>query len=435
MCGIYCQEFTSNMAPLFVDSILQKMKHRGPDRSHIMHVSNRMLMGFNRLRIIDRSLNESEQPYRAPHGRVTVFNGEIYNYRALDRAVMSEVELISNMLDAKADLRRYFDGDYAIASYDPSSDRLVLYRDRFGVCPLYYQLSPFVAVSSERRRLFRPIEVPAHGRVTIEVAKRKARTSIVPLYGATNEFPRVSVAAELLLDAVSSRFNHSEVSVGLALSGGLDSSLIAVALRTLGGRFHEYICTGYSTESEDFRYASILAAWLGVPLRCVIINPHPEDRAQILEHFDAPEVSPMRWRGGLRSWYVAKHAKSTVLLTGDGADELLGGYPSHAKVAEGYGLHATSPQRWRINAKRLSTLNSMQHFNNDRTNKMGMAHSKEFRSPFLASNLSQFLLAQDWRQGKEMLRQVAQYLGMPNAVYNRPTKYSPDELAIESLTP
>jgi len=428
MCGIYCQEERAHPTSIaYVDTMLTRMLHRGPHRLDIKTVG-RMHMGFVHLRIVDIAMYEAEQPHRSNTGRVTCFNGEVYNYRHLDRAVMSEVELISGMVDEGADLRQFFDGDYAIASYNPSNDQLVLYRDRFGVCPLYYQLYPFVAVSSERRRLYRPIEVPAHGRVIIDVRKRRAKTSVLRLYGATNQFPRPAVAAELLIESVLSRFNHSEVAVGLALSGGLDSSLVAMALRAAGGSFAEYICTGYSLESDDFRYASILADWLGVELRQVLIEPDPPEAARIVEHMDAPEFSAMRWRGALRSWFVAKHARSTVLLTGDGADELLGGYPSHARA-----LARAPAARWRANAKRLSTLKSMQHFNNDRTNKMGMAHSKEYRSPFLASHLSQVLLAQDYQEGKQLLRRVAEYLGMPNAVYNRPEKYSPDELAITAL--
>ena len=88
---------------------------------------------------------------------------------------------------------------------------------------------------------------------------------------------------------------------------------------------------------------------------------------------------------------------------------------------------------YRVNAKRISTLKSMQHFNLDRTNKMGMAHSKEFRAPLLASSLSQLLLSLPYSTRKPQLRRVLAYLGAPAAVTERESKYSPDELAVTQL--
>jgi hypothetical protein len=105
----------------------------------------------------------------------------------------------------------------------------------------------------------------------------------------------------------------------------------------------------------------------------------PADNAEILAHIlMAPS---RRCVGAGRSAVLLSRSmrRRASFLGGDGPDELIGGYPSHHKFARAY----------RTTAKRLSTVRSMQHFNLDRTNKMGMAHSKEYRAPFLESTLSQ----------------------------------------------
>lgn len=435
MCGIYGVEVLAagkHEAVEHVRCVLDQMKYRGPDEQRA-YVAGRMALGFARLAIVDVENPHAHQPYADAHSRVTLFNGEIYNYLRLDSSAESEVSLLASMIDARADLRQYLEGDYAIVSWEPGSNRLLLYRDRFGICPLYYQLQPYVAVSSEARRLYRPKEVPAHGRVLIDVEKRSAKVDVAILYGATNDpgYGEVPAVASFILNAVMQRFVHAEVPVAVALSGGLDSSLVALALQHLGARASEYICTAFSEKSDDLKYAQILSDWLEVPLTVKRISMNSQevadDTPRVLTHLDNPKhkITPLCYRMALRSWYVAKHARSRVILCGDGPDELLGGYPSHAAV------HARSrAQEWRVNHKRLDTLRSMQHFNNDRTNRMGMAHSKEFRSPFLASTVSQVLLAQPWQKGKQLLRDVSRYLGMPPAIYERPSKYSPDEEAV-----
>lgn len=439
MCGIYGVEVSNGKYEAWshVFEVLSEMRYRGPDALTV-HRSGRMMLGFNRLSIVDRASFAAKQPHYDSHDRTTLFNGEIYNYRQLDSSARSEIELISSMIDARADLRQYLEGDYAIVSSEPSTGRLLLYRDRFGICPLYYQLKPFVAVSSEARRLYHPKEVPAHGRVIIDIKKRTAKVDVMRLYGATNDVNYSSSApmvADLLVAAVLSRYEHSEVPVGVALSGGLDSSLVTLALARAGARAREHITTCFSEDSDDLRYARVLADKLGLPLTVKRINIHSEevrtDTPKIIEHLDnAPhKITPLCYRTALRSWYVASYAKSRVILCGDGPDELLGGYPSHPAVLQRF----PPEQKWRINHKRYDTLRSMQHFNNDRTNKMGMAHSKEFRSPFLASTLSQVLLAQPWQQGKQILRDVCAHLGMPREIYERPSKYSPDEEAVTSI--
>jgi asparagine synthase (glutamine-hydrolysing) len=424
MCGIFASPDIA-----LTRRALDLMRHRGPDESRLVH-HGALCIGFNRLRIVDSDAPEAQQPYISARARVVVFNGEIYNYRALDPTTPSEVALLARMLDEGLDLRQHLDGEYAIASYEPSCDRLTLYRDRFGSCPLYYQTTPYLAISSERRRLLNPREVPAHGRVVLRGGARPRVLSSHRMlhYGATS-MCGISLRgiADALLDAVYSRAMHTDSGFSVAYSGGIDSSLVLYALRDLRLCPRALLTAYFSLDSEDLLFARRVADLLSLPLQTFKVgNEDPREISRIAQHFDSPRApTAMRWRGGLRTWSVAKHSPTRVILCGDGADELLGGYPQHFAMPD--------PLPYRVNKRCLTSIRSMPVMNLDRTNKLGMAHSKEFRSPFLASTLSYLLLSGSHRApGKPLLRELLEYFGAPPSLVNR-GKYSADELAYASL--
>lgn len=411
-----------------VEGMLQVMKHRGPDTQYVAS-TRRFSLGLARLSVFEGASPFSAQPLISEKETITAFNGEIYNYRSLSSVANSEVALLSRMLDDGYDIRQYIDGDYAVAHFDPNTNLLSLYRDRFGVCPLYYQLHPWVEVSSERRRLQNPREVPAHGFVEIDVyAKKVTCWNWLPLYGVTCDEatkPSLHALAEALEKACATRAWHSDAEFSLALSGGLDSSLVLLALAVGKALLpKECIATGFTEKSEDLYFAERLADSLGCPFKKIIID-RSDDEA-VIEHLDLPRerITDLMFQGALRSWHVAKHAPTKVILCGDGADELLGGYACHRP-------ERFQGRKYAMARKRLSTIRSMQHFNLDRTNKMGMAHSKEFRAPLLASSFSQMLLSLPYEEGKDVFRRLVSYYGGHfGFIANRESKYSADELRI-----
>lgn len=418
MCGIYASQVP------FLPGTLLQLAHRGPDEQRSMRTGG-MTIGSTRLAIVDTETPDARQPHTTRRRNIVAFNGEIYNYRKLWREAPSEVALIGEMIDEGIDVRQFFDGDYAIMHFNPSTGKLILYRDRFGVCPLYFEVRPWVQVCSEARRIY-PFgrEVPAHGRIEIDTRKRKiTKRSVLPLYGATSESVSFRALCEEIMEAVKSRATHTESSFSLALSGGLDSTVIALALRELELPPAMSLTTFFDASSEDLSCASAVAEALHLPHTTIPIRPRDIPTDRILEHLDCPaeKVTDLRWQGALRSWFVAEESPTKVILCGDGVDELIGGYSIHRRSAS---------REYRVSAKRLSTLRSMQHFNLDRTNKMGMAHSKEFRAPFLASSLSQMLLSSRFEHPKMLLRRVINYWGGPQEVAMRTNKYSPDELAV-----
>ena len=430
MCGIIATPHYD-----MTRELLSAMRYRGPDGLRMTvagHSSETLYIGFARLAIVDTDSPLAQQPHRSAKGNIYAFNGEIYNYRRLDPNAGSEVALIAAMHEAKLDLRQHLDGEYAILIHNPSTAEVTLYRDRFGCSPLYYQRKPWFAVSSEARRLWRPIEVPAFGRVRINLRTRKVRTDILRHYGATCDPLSAPQLISLLSDAVASRIDHSDTRYSLALSGGLDSTLIAwVAQKILNKPPLAALTTFFSAKSEDLRAAQDVADWLHLPFFVMHVGIEPEAEVlRIIEHMDMPKLpTAMKYRGGLRTWAVAKASPSKVVLCGDGADELIAGYPHmHAPLHSA----ALSPPPYAVNRRSLTSIRSMPATNLDRTNKLAAAHSKEFRSPFLQSSLSFALLSSARAKNKELFREVLRKAGAPISVTER-SKHSSDELAVDSL--
>lgn len=428
MCGIFAASASARWVAAGVDA----MRYRGPDEQRVVATSG-FALGFARLAIMDTQAPEASQPYRSKRGRTIAFNGELYNYRALWREAPSEVALLAALLDEGKDPRQFLDGDYAIVDHDPTHRRVTLYRDRFGVCPLYYQLRPFFAVSSESRFLLHPIEVRPHERIRFrylppasEREGGKARIeerSQLPHYGLVSDPISLSTFTELFLQAVQSRAKHSEVGFSVTCSGGLDSSAVVLALRTLGLRPAALLCVS-SGETEDLRYArevAQLCRWKLTELQ-VTEEQLAMDHEDILVHSDSSQLTGLSWRVAVRNWYVAKAAPTRVVLTGEGADELFEGYPPH-------------PERlklpYRIAHKQLSALRSLPFCSLNLSNKIGLAHSKEFRAPFLQSTLSYLLLACQTGHNKELLRRFLRSMGASPELVAR-SKWGTNEQRLDS---
>ena len=423
MCGIFASQL-----PGETQEMLARMKHRGPDAQSSVYAGG-FSVGLARLAIVAVDAPEATQPYVSTQGRIIAFNGEIYNYKALDDRAASEVELLARMLDEHCDPRQFIDGEYAILYYNPSQRTVTLYRDRFGICPLYYQLRPHVAISSERRRLERPIDVPAHGKVLIDLDTRNViELDRILHYGVTIEktpgHENRNVFQALFEQAVASRASHTDAGFSMVLSGGLDSSAIAYGLR-YHRRPREAICVTLDVDSGDARHARMVADDLKLDLKVIKVSRDElhADAPAILQHLDGHtvEITPLKWRASVRNWYAAKACTTKVLLCGEGADELFEGYPPHT-----YSLRPM----YRLAQRQLTAIRSLPAINLDRTNKLGLAHSKEYRCPFLASTLSYWLLSQQPRPPKELLRDYLRRHHAPQSLIDRP-KWGDDEVALD----
>lgn len=356
-------------------SMCSAIRHRGPDEDGF-HVSGRVGLGMTRLSIID--LATGSQPIGNEDGSIqVVFNGEIYNYRALRRRLEAAGHRLTTSGDTEtlvhlyeedgAELVHSLRGMFAFAIWDERRERLLLARDRLGIKPLYYWERPGgLYFASELRSLlalpeFRPVldqaglasylafgyvrdplsifqgvrKLPPGHRLIWD-ADRGARVDRYwsPVRSEMPEVEEEEAVAELrrrLLDAVDCHL-EADVPVGLFLSGGLDSSSVAAAVRALG-RSPRTFSIGFAQEAyNEAPDAARVADALGTEHTEFIVHDCPDILDEVIRVYDEPFADSSAVPTLMVSQLARQHVK--VVLSGDGGDELLGGYTRYLRAAE-----------------------------------------------------------------------------------------------------
>lgn len=374
IAGIYHLETPKPVDPARVEAMCDALAHRGPDGQGVWSAPG-IALGHRRLSIID--LSGSPQPMASADGRaMLVFNGEIYNYRELRRELQeagahfrtdgdSEVILAAWQRWGPACLTRLH-GMFAFAIYDVDARTLFLARDRLGVKPLFMaQLSDgSLAFGSELKALLahpllrREIDplamedflawgyVPDHRSILKGVSKLPAGHSLLLRCGAPIPKPQqwwdVSFAdrrkgkvedleAELLYlmrQAVSSRM-VADVPLGAFLSGGVDSSSVVALMAEISSQPVRTCSIGFDVAAlDESAYATRVAERYSTEHQARQVSP---DDFNMLDSLAAMFDEPFADASALPTWRVCQLAreKVTVALSGDGADEALGGYRRH----------------------------------------------------------------------------------------------------------
>jgi asparagine synthase (glutamine-hydrolysing) len=362
-----------------VEAMAGELDHRGPDGRGAFATAG-VAFAFRRLAIIDLS-DAGAQPFASEDARLQLMhNGEIYNYRQLRRDLESAGHRFRSATDTEVILRAYiqwgeacverFNGMWAFALWDDERQRLFCSRDRFGIKPFYYRHAgtrfSFASEPRSFRRLARleanPDAVheyleqgyldhldetffrgvrrlpPAHSLVFDESGLRIWRhwrlEEREPPADAVEEF------FELFRDSIRLEL-RSDVPIGTALSGGLDSSAVAVSasdlLRTeaenaeaLGGRQRTFTAYFGHPGYDERPFAEAVVAQTGAEATWVTFDASElvDDLPRIVEAQGEPFGSTSICAG----WYVMRAAKAggvKVLLDGQGGDELLAGYRAH----------------------------------------------------------------------------------------------------------
>jgi asparagine synthase (glutamine-hydrolysing) len=351
-------------------TLVNLVGHRGPDDSTFWH-DGRFVFGHRRLSIID--LAQGHQPMATEDGRLVVtFNGEIYNYIELREELAARGHCFRTQSDTEillhgyrawgTDLPARLRGMFAFAIADRHRHELFVARDRFGEKPLLYaqdgngvafasEMKVLAAVPGQRRELNDDSlasylclnYVP--GTATMLRGVNRIRPATWQLWTAegrsragtywTPPDPRepdlaVSVREatdrlEALLDSSSRLALRSDVPVGIFLSGGIDSSLVARSAARAGRLSAAYCLTFGDTSYSEWPKAEATARHLGVPLVEVRIGPEAlGDFLRLVEHAD----DPLADSSGMAVWTLARQVarETKVVLSGDGGDELFGGY-------------------------------------------------------------------------------------------------------------
>jgi asparagine synthase (glutamine-hydrolysing) len=383
MCGIAGRvNLTAPVDRAELFEMTERIAHRGPDDNGY-HLRARVGLGHRRLSIVD--LAGGRQPLANEDESVwIVFNGEIYNHLDLRRELTARGHRFRTRSDTEAIVHAYEEwgalgcaqrlrGMFAFALWDERTQMLTLVRDRLGIKPLYWaQLGGDLVFASEVKSLLALPELDARiddealgaylslryvpGPATLFRGVRKLQPATVltwkrglvslESYWDLAQTPTLAVppseaeaALELRerIDEATRLRLMSEVPLGAFLSGGLDSTMITAAMRVEnGGAPLKTFAVGYDETStlgeSELDWARLAAQALGTE-HCevrVSMRDAADALPAIVWHLDEPVADP----ACVPLWFLARRAKEdvSVVLSGEGADEVLGGYTVYQRL-------------------------------------------------------------------------------------------------------
>jgi asparagine synthase (glutamine-hydrolysing) len=397
MCGIAGQ-LNLDGAPVDRDQLrrmISTLSHRGPDAADV-HIGGALGFAHARLSIID--LQGGAQPMCTTDGRLWItFNGEIFNYLELREELLAKGHIFATRSDTEVILNAYrefgtecvhrFNGQWAFAIWDAEKRELFLSRDRMGVRPLFYtQASRSFLFASEIKALLTVPEVPAEidldgldqiftfwvtlapktafknisqlppaCNLTIKNGKQRIWKYWSPSYSEAEDVSgkhEERLAEELLalLDDATRLRLRSDVPVGAYLSGGIDSTVTtALAKNIVQDRLRSFSITFEDAEFDESQYQNEASAFLSTQHSNVCCSSADIARVfpEVIWHTEQPIIrtapAPMFILSNL-----VRNSGFKVVLTGEGADEVLGGYDifKEAKIRRFWGQHPDS--QWRF---------------------------------------------------------------------------------------
>ena len=392
MCGIAGHIDFAGARPAMANRRLAEImgdaiRHRGPDSGAVLEADAGLWLAFRRLAIVDTS-EAGNQPMSTPDSQAhIVFNGEAYNANDLRSELEAagyrfrghsdtEVVLYGCRHWGVAETAKRLVGMFAFAFFDATTRTLSLVRDRLGKKPLYwFNSAGSFAFASELKSLvlhpacprevdrssvaeyLRLLYVPAPNTIyvgvqklepghilTLQLSTRQSdlksfwtlsqaveRAKADPFRGSATD--AVEEAEVLLLDATRLRL-ISDVPLGAFLSGGIDSSTIVAMMQELGPRPVRTFSIGYAhREYDESADAERVAAHLGT--NHTTFRVEPDDALAVIPSLATMFDEPFADTSQIPTYLVAKLAREhvTVALTGDGGDEVFGGYNRHVAAS------------------------------------------------------------------------------------------------------
>lgn len=358
-----------------LDEMNRMIHHRGPDEngSFLRYFDDYALgMAMQRLSIID--LSTGHQPIFSEDGKkVIVFNGEIYNYPALKNALLEKGVQFSTTSDTEVILKLYelegvasfskLDGMFAFSIYDETLDKVFIARDFFGEKPLYYTIqnnrfywaselksimkvlplrpqidknglslyfqltyipAPFTIYEGIKKlNLYHYLEVDCK---TLSVSEKQISCIRYNDYSGISKKEAVEITNAKVKASIKSR-SIADVTVGTFLSGGVDSSIVSYCLAENSNKRIETFSIGFDNKSfDESSKARTVAQMINSNHHEIILGEKDleENLQDIILNFDEPFADS----SAIPSYLVSKHASKylKVALTGDGGDEIFGGY-------------------------------------------------------------------------------------------------------------
>ena len=470
MCGIagILSKKGENVVPL-IGPMLSCLRNRGPDGAGIAvndyiiqsdtlanlnyrQFSANSVLGHLRLAIVGGTCGH--QPFRSCNDRLTIeHNGEIYNYKKIRRKLLkhhkfisqTDSEVIVHLLEEHFNENNdlvyaikktvaELDGVYSLVIKDEETGTVALVRDKMGVRQLYYgENDRLVAFASERKALWKvgikePTRRVLPGQAIIIAASGLSKEYIVanpPIQPTKIRYKTMNSAIrayeKILLAAMKKRTQDFD-RIGIIFSGGIDSVIIAWLAKKM---VREVICyTGGIKGSSDIIFARQIAKKLKLKLRVnELTNDEVEqmipDIIHTIEDTNAGQVEV-----AVPVYAAVKLAHEdgiNVMFSGQGADELFGGYSWYTKVVEKKGYQ-------KLREHMTEDLLLLYKETLEREDKITMSHGIEMREPFLDMEIIRLSMQIDPRLnvrgdddafGKHVHRQTAQKLGIPRNIAYR----------------
>lgn len=376
MCGIlgqvYFKKPVKNDENTFKKA-LDLQRHRGPDDSGIYKGEN-FIFGHRRLSIIDLD-SHAKQPMVSDCGNyVLVFNGEIYNYQEIKAKLMargyefhttSDTEVLLNaFIEYGIECIQQFIGMFAFAIYDRNKNECHIVRDRLGIKPLYYsrdddklifssEIKSILVLDKRERKLdlralssYLSFRYPIlnntffddiHSLAPAHYIKMSDHSfEIVEYWNVTDKFKEQRIDKgeayyrEKLREILESSVRYrmiSDVPFGAFLSGGVDSSIITALMAKNSDEPIKTFTIGFEEEGfNEFRYAKLIAEKYNTDHHEIVLSGknYIETMEKLIAYKDAPLSVPNEVPLYLMSKELKKYI--TVVLSGEGADEIFGGY-------------------------------------------------------------------------------------------------------------
>ncbi|AFM25481.1 asparagine synthase (glutamine-hydrolyzing) [Desulfomonile tiedjei] len=380
MCGIVGGWVPGGLDPRCIEASLDTIRHRGPDESGSF-VGENVFLGNRRLSIID--LESGKQPVFNEDGSiVVVFNGEIYNYLELTESLLAgghifrtrtDTEVLVHLYEQQGtEMCRKLRGMFAFALWDSLNRQLFVARDRFGKKPLYYSITKDRLLFASELKALRVLAhqvgstwsvrdqgifdylslgcIPQPSTIFDNVYALEpgswmtfdGRESLRRKYWTLSYSPKTREPYHYLLDrcrnlmseAVKLRL-RSDVPLGVFLSGGMDSSIVAYeAARALGASLRTFTVRMPGSSLDESSVARRTSEYLGVQNTLLDLDVDPlRDVQDVVRVYDQPFADPSAIPSLRISKLASEHVK--VVLNGDGGDELFAGYRRYLALRYG----------------------------------------------------------------------------------------------------
>ena len=371
-----------------VDRMCLSMQHGGPDgKGQFLGDKNSICFGHRRLALIDLSA-DANQPMTNATGDYTItFNGEIYNYRELKIELETLGYPFKTQSDTEVILAAYqvwgtqafhrFNGMFAFALFDQSLNKVFLVRDQSGMKPLYYQIKNKELLFASEIRAFRAVGIneehpdwkiwllafgfipepmtilngvlmlPKESFLEWDIAAETYETKTYLQPKTSTWITDLEEAKQLIRQKFQEAVNRhliADAPIGVFLSGGIDSSIVALeASKFKGTDLHTLSLTFDDADFDESKFQQIMVKKLSSrhSSKQITEQAFQEQSNEILQAMDQPSAD------GINTWLVAKLAKAQGLkavLSGLGGDELFGGYPSFKRMRLLKKLNALLPK-------------------------------------------------------------------------------------------